>query len=283
MHLAKFLEIHLAENVQIGALTADQYRVAIRRFHAWRGKPVRTSELNAPLVVDFMRWLTDQGRSPRTANNYRQAILMLWHAAHARGQTPIPPPHRFPRLRVARRHPTAWSLDEMRALLKACDRARPIRGWTPRHWKALVLVIYDTSLRISALLQVPRSDVSRRGHLLCRAEFQKQDADTLHRLHPSTMRLLRALPQSGMLFPWPLHKAAIWIHFGKLLRAAGLPDTHRDKFHRIRRTSYTYIYRELGLIAATEHAGHAGDLSRYYLDTTKLSGKKPIDILPRPA
>lgn len=113
---------------------------------------------------------------------------------------------------------------------------------------------------------------------------KKGRRDTVHRLHPSTLEVLnRISPKTGLLFNWPFHRDELWRRFSReILIPAGLPATRRDKFHRVRRTSYTMVAKAYGIAAASEHAAHKQDLSRFYLDTSLLERQNPLDALPRP-
>ena len=282
MTLDKILRIYVQHKFGLSANTIQQYRIAVGQFRNWYGKPV--DQLHEQLVLNWLRSIS-QCRSPRTINNKRQTILTLWRFGFRRGLIKRQPPINddLPKLREHKRIPTAWSIAEINRLLQACQKVKPVRMWDGRHWQALLLVIYDTSLRIGALLQTARLDVSARGFLICRAEYQKQTRDTVQRLHPQTLQAIDAMPNHPLLFPWPLHPRAIWRKFRQVLQAAELPATRRDLFHKLRRTSYTIVFEELGQDAASRHAGHSTDQSAAYYDPTWQAGKtQPVDVLPRP-
>jgi hypothetical protein len=182
------------------------------------------------------------------------------------------------------RYPTAWRQDQLDTLVRACGRAPVQRGWGPDHWRALILTVYDTSLRIGCLLKLPESALCMSEmSLLVPGEFQKGRADTYQRLHPDTAeRLARIERPNKMLIPWPYAKEELWRRLESLILApAGLPHGRRDKFHRLRRTSYTMVAKAFGVDAASRHAAHKQDLSKFYLDRTMID-TNPLDALPRP-
>jgi hypothetical protein len=120
--------------------------------------------------------------------------------------------------------------------------------------------------------------------LLVPGEFQKGGADTYQSLHADTARRLDSLDRgtSGKLFPWPFAREELWRRLESLILVpAGLPHGRRDKFHRLRRTSYTLVAKVFGVQAASRHAAHKQDLSRYYLDRSMIDAN-PLDALPRP-
>jgi hypothetical protein len=273
------LDAFRRDRIDVAAGTIHQYSVAVSQWARFRGHATIDATA-ADDAREFLRWLSVR-RSARTVNNKRAALLRLWRWGFDERLIDIEPP-RIRKLKEAKRKPTAWRVEEVARLLLACDAAPLVRDWTPLHWRALVLTIYDTSTRIGALLDCPRA--SLRGDVLTiPGELQKQCRDTAHRLHPQTLGPLLMLPARELLFAWPVDRREIWPAFGAILRAAGLPDGRRDKFHRIRRTSYSYVVKALGIAAATEHAGHATDLSAIYLDRSILDLPDAVDVLPRPA
>ena len=169
--------------------------------------------------------------------------------------------------------------------MRACRTAPTGRGWGPDHWEALILTVYDTSLRIGCLMKIPATSLlAVECRLLVPGEFQKGGADTYQTLHPDTAEKLQRLPrgQSDRLFPWPYAREELWRRLESLILVpAGLPHGRRDKFHRLRRTSYTLVAKAFGVQAASRHAAHKQDLSRYYLDRSMIDAN-PLDALPRP-
>ncbi len=241
------------------------------------------------LVLIWLSALKDQDYAARTVNGLRMGVLVIWRDAYRAGAIDREP-GKIPKMKVPKRAPTAWSVEEVGRMLQHCDAGFPKRwsrtkaGWTSQHWQSLILVIFDTSQRINSLLCVPRrcADLDR-GILLVPGEFVKNGQDQRHRLHAQTCDLLRGLPETVNLFPWPKHPRAIWRDFRKILFAAGLPCGYRDFFHKLRRTSYSYAYRYLGPAGASMHAGHGSDLSATYLDRTLLDLPELVDLMPRPS
>lgn len=284
--LSEFFEDEfLTEHVNMTENSAQQYRVAIRQLNRFHERPVFLIDLSKELILRFMRALKAPGtRSERTINNKRQAILTIWReAAELRL---CDPPGKIPKLVEPTRIVRAWTVDEVSRLLDACEFAQRLDGWDRRHWKALCLTIYDTSHRIGALLQTSRASLDGSGYLLVLARHSKQKTDKLHKLHAETIAAINELPPANLLFPWPKRKRAIWPAFRAILKAAKLPATRKDLFHKIRRTSFTYVYALLGADAAREQAAHSTDMRKSYLDVELLkllqNRPSPTDVMPRP-
>lgn len=239
--------------------------------------PVETR--TADHIGDMMLRLRNAGKTSETIRRYRYAILYLL----ADAGTSVDPKQCRPPKKVKRR-PTAWSQTQLSLLVRACRDAPWRNGWGPPHWEALTLACYDTGLRIGSLLTADMAHLdSSTNTLHIRGERMKGKEDAIQRLHPETVRLILSLPRSdSRVFPWPFHRRSIWIHFGKILEAAGLPSSPRDKFHKIRRTSYTLVALKYGKEVAGEHATHHTDMSEHYFDTSFMPKPNPLDALPRP-
>lgn len=286
--LTYFETNYVPHQVNLSPHATEQYRISIRLLNKFHSSPVKIADLEPSLIARFMKWLKGLGRTERTVNNKRQAFITLWkHAATINQLIDAPP--RIPKLEEPKRLPQAWDVDQVKRIVESARHSPVIRDWTPAHWEALVLVIYDTSHRIGAILQATRDCLDLdAGTILLSATWTKQKQEILHQLHPDTLEALRKLPRSksGLLFPWPLRMRAIWPAFRAILLAAGLRAGRKDLFHKLRRTSYTYVYALLGEHAAKEQAGHATNMTASYLDPHLLRKlqKRPsvIDVLPRP-
>lgn len=272
------------------------YRLQIRNFSTWLNRPAELDDLNDDTVVSFLSDFSEE-RSAGTTDKARRTLLLLWTFA-VKKKLITDKPHDVPVFESPDRCPEAWTVDEMQRLLKSARVALPLRQsrkrtiqWTARCWTALILTVYDTSLRIHSVLQCKRCDINlETGMLRTHGEHQKHGNDERQRLHPETVAAIKAMIEeigpTERLFPWPFKERLIWKHFKKILTNAKLSATSRDLFHKIRRTSYTMVHALLGPEAATQHAGHASNLSKYYLDTevarqVAVDKKDAVDVLPR--
>jgi len=270
--------------------TLAQYATTVRRLQAFasaRGYcagPLTVRDLREELCGAFLRCTLESGRAAATVNARRRDLGAIWRFAFAQGLADEPA---LPgKIKEPKRLPKAWRLEQMEALLAACYLEPSRRGWEGGHWAALVLVIYDTGLRISAALSLRTRQLDlARGALTVEAEQQKDGEEMEFGLHPQTVAaLIDALSgcDADLLFPWPFAKRKIWAAFGRILGRAGLPETRRDKFHRIRRTSASWL-ESVRPGAAQEHLGH-GDraTTARYIDR-QIAGTaiNAAAILPR--
>lgn len=283
---AFFERNYLRSRPGISAGSVEQMRITVRLFERFLGESesLRKPTLDDRTVNQFLCWLAES-RSMKTVASKRAMLLAIWREAFEQGFVELPP-GRVSKPKAARRLPEAWRLEQIEQLLAACGDEPTVNGWGADHWRSLVMVAYDTALRINALLAI-RTDWLE---LDCRiltvpAEHQKNRVAKSFELHEQTVgliqRVLVANPVS--LFNWPWSRRSLWSKFRRLLTRSGLPAGRRDLFHKLRRTSYTQVWMSLGPGAATVHAGHSSDLSRSYLDPRLVQSRGAIDVLPRPA
>ncbi|MCH7990503.1 MAG: hypothetical protein IID46_15285 [Planctomycetes bacterium] len=263
--------------------STKQIAVTLNLFDDWHGSPVLVASLSADLVLDFLRF-RHRTKSARTVNNNRAAIKAVWSFAHRKGHcsTPVPDSTDIPKLPEIKRLPTSWSIEELGRIIEACKSVRPLDGFDCRHWKALILVSFDTAHRLASLLAAKREDVSSLGFLIVRETKQKRE--TVHKLHADTLKAIEELPRTPLLFPWPLCEHAIHDELKSLLRSANLPATRRDLFQKLRRTSATHLAAVCGESAAERHLDHRtpGLASRSYIDRRFMPQIHAADVLPRP-
>ena len=264
------------------------HRISINRLCDFAGCEVALEQLSDDLIEGFTAWIIAAGRSPATANGRMGCILAQWRYAW-RKRLVEELPRDCEKLPLPKTLPTAWSTEELGQILAVCGQVEGDVSGFPAglFWVAVVLCYYETGPRRSALLALRCEHLDfDTGILFVPAEVQKQSADQLFKLHPDTLQLIRATqPETRhKLFPWRMNLRAFGEHFRKILIRAGLPHGRRDLFHRIRRTSGTYVQDAAGPQAAQDHLGHSGQqVTKRYIDPKLITKTYAADVLPRPA
>ena len=70
-------------------------------------------------------------------------------------------------------------------------------------------------------------------------------------------------------------------HYRDILRRAGLPSDAKDLFHKIRKTTASYIKAAGG--NPTDRLGHSSDqVTKAYLDPRIAQPPRAVNLLPRP-
>lgn len=274
--------------LQLSQSSADckrQYRQNIAKANDACGGVCYLTDLSDDLIARVCGRLLNDGRSPATANKVRSQIVALWNFAAKRGLVKEFPAVR--KYREYRREPTAWTKPQLESLFTAAGRQPGFVGAVPADlwWIALLSLLWDSGLRIGAVLKLEWSQVDfARSYLLTLAEQQKDGDDQWFRLHPHTLHLLRLVREynrQDRIFVWPVSKNLLWVAYSQLLVRAGLPAGRRDKFHKIRRSVASHFEAAGG--NATELLGHScRQVTKLYLDATITGRVWATDLLFRP-
>lgn len=265
--------------------TLNWFRVNLRHFDRHLGRAALVSDLNDEAVAAFVASVIERGNSPCTANKARSNLLAVWRFLHRRNIVKNWPD--VDALREPHRCPRAWTANELTRLFRACQKMPGTIGNVPAGawWHTLHLVAWDSGERITALLGTYWDDLDLAGRWLhIPAERRKgKHADMLYRLHPETVRALRAAshPARPRVWPWPYHADYLWTRYAAVLKRAGLPADRHSKFHRMRRSVASHA-KAAGL-DATLLLGHSHPkVTAAYLDERIVTRPHAADVLFRP-
>lgn len=292
MTILDALDLYAGSKLRFSARTNQEYRTTINNLSLFLGRAALMADLNDATLLSFLRWRLEH-RSAATARKDRQQLLALWRWAWRKNHTDLQP-RDIPEVLVPRRRVRAWSPDEVAQILRAAKTAPVAEDWGPREWSALLLTIYDSAERISALLRCPANGFhADRRLLVVPASVRKfGQADQTSSLHATTCEALGEMlagrtTASPKLFVFSGCYQTLLRRFRRLLETAGIDSTGRKLFHDLRRTSFTLTYAALGREAARNQCGHSSDLSRYYLDLGLLAELTPearvADAIVRPS
>jgi integrase len=277
----------------------QQLEVAINRFGVFIGHEPTLADLTETNVT---AWMADGlkprpagGResplSPSTINSRLRGLTTIWRYAVRRRYIAVGDQNNLEvidRLRVPKRNPRAWAVEEMEAIVKSSRRAHgrfmgiPAKLW----WPAFLLVLYDTGLRLQSAMGIRFDEIDFTNKLLCiPPERMKNNCEQFYRLHDQTIEAILATipPRRTLVFPFPFTKnVAIYRRFRVILRRAGLPTTRLDMFHKIRRTTATHISRLLGEQVAIRQLGHSdASCIKRYVDPRFTNDHMASQHLPR--
>lgn len=263
--------------------TARLYANTLKQYAKYLGRPATIEDDLNDLAVS--RYLSHRARerSVYTAEKERTQILALWRCAADRRLTdmrPCVPPTPIP-FRV----PTAWSIEQLKALLATAKVMKGKVGDVPAHvfWTALIQVLWQSAERIGAIMSVMKDDYTR-PIIIVRAEYRKGGKrDKLYTFTDPVCDLLDVLKKSSngpQLFAWPRGYEYLWNRFGKIVKAAGLEGGRRSKFHQLRRSAATHFAARGGdPTALLDHSSPR--ITKAYLDPRFIdTGPKPCEVLP---
>jgi len=150
--LGQFFDAHFARGRKQASLR--QYRTAINHLTTHCGRDPALSEIDNESIADCMRGQVDAGASPATANKTLRHLRAICHEAKRKKLIPEVPDQKP--LREPKRIPRGWKIDQLSRLITSAKQVPGeicgITAW--RWWFALILVLYDTGLRISAAMHL---------------------------------------------------------------------------------------------------------------------------------
>lgn len=271
--------IYVPSKLDLKPTSIRQLAISVSLLDQFAGREVTLAELSPMLVTDFLRHLGESGRSARTVNSKRGALIAIWRHAARRNAAPRFDPFDIPRRKQPRRHPTAWTADEMRRIV-----ANIRRPWL----KVLCQFLYETGSRLSAatsltwdnwdsqtrLMQLP-TETAKTG-LEQFVRVTQQTADAIDRLR------MTSACNCSTIFPCPNDRRSMWRELKLACRLAGLSATRRDLFQKIRRTTATLLAAQTSVEVAAKQLGHTSTAMTLtsYIDPRLLPSVQASDVLP---
>lgn len=269
----------------------QQYDVAINAFEKYLGRRATAADLTEDTLSLFVRKSLETGLSITTCRMRCKYLLTLWRFAIRRKIIEDDGGCSYFRLpKEPRRLPRAWTESEMEQIVKSARLApgRFMGVEAGKWWPALILVMYDTGLRLSSALAIELAHIDFTEKMLrLPAENVKNLTEQYFRLHDQTIEaILDTIPPTRkLLFPWPLTSHdAMYGRLRKILRRAGLPFTRKDLFHKFRRTCASHLARLVGESLAIQQLGHQdGRTIKRYVDPRFTANHDAALMLPRPS
>lgn len=271
-----------ARLVDSAAHTRTRFESDIKRIEKLLGRRATIADLNTTTISRVLADMLESGLARSTVSGFRKKIRALWYFGYVKRLVDDYP--ELPEIREEHDPPTAWTEDELQRLFRSIGEAKGEICGIPAalFWSSLHRVILDSATRIGAMLQVEWSDVHLdRGTILFRGATQKTRRGQIHPLKPETVAELRLMvePVRTLVWPLPWSYTMLSYHYKKILERAGLPATHRDMFHKLRRTTATLFAKAGG--DASRLLGHTSikHIERY-LDETQIERPSPAKLLP---
>lgn len=297
MNLVSFAStVYPTARYECGHRALSQVVSACRQLERQQGHSLDVADLCEAMILDHLRDMRERHLAAASINRRRGHLLTLWKLAakhklndHDYWRADIPT------VRLPSRRPVAWSMSHIQVMLEqaANVKTQVRRPFGPRCWRALILLLYYTGLRVTAVLSLKRTDL--KGHLLLVPDdIQKDKQEMAFTLPNNLVNMLLSLPRpctemngripGDYLIPWPWRVDAGAKMFAKyILRPAGLPDDRRLKFHAIRRTVATLVAHHRGKEAARDIMGHSSlsVTERYLADPSTVDPSLPAALSPQ--
>lgn len=199
-------------------------------FIAWAGQDPLLPQVDQADVVEFLNQQLDH-YAPWTVRGIRGSLLGVLALAADMGLCQPPDRRRIRPIKKPALIPSAWTADEVRWLLAACQGMK-YGDWLER----MVRASWDTGLRAEDLYSLDMAEFRPDGRGAIRQS--KTTDPVLVTLSEATMVCLRA---AGSRHPLrrPMGKSTSYYWWKKLCRAAGVPY---GASQRMRRSAATNVH-----------------------------------------
>jgi len=256
--------------------TIAYIRVTVRRFSDWLKKPATLDDLEDDLVNRWLASLLDDGLARPSVKGHRGNLLSLWRCAFERELVRLPP-RRVRKIKCPRTLPEAWEIQQLQSLLTEAEKMPGCFRYVPLSWaeylRALILVAWDSGLRLGDLLTLRFDQVGTDGSLIVRQN--KTGESILRKLRPETMAAVQATERARreLIFGF-VHSRQVMTVFKRLVKLAGL----RGGTRKIRKSGASHVPRE----EAKDYLGHLSDhlARRHYIDP-RLGDRKDPPLPPK--
>ena len=269
-----------AEGRDIEKGSMKSLRAAVRGFGDYLRRPACLSDLSDDAVNAWLAAeLESVGR--RTVRNKRAGVLTLWRWCYAEKLVDSPPLRVRP-VNAPLAPPAAYTVDQVRQLLKACETLddKFCRGSVPRRllYRALLLVLYDSGIRPGDAMRLHWANI--RGGFLQMTQH-KTGWPITRPLHPATIAALAKIRVKNEPRIFAAHTSLGTLRFVfRTLKSAANLSAGSPKW--LRRACATAIAEIHGDEAAGRALGHktAGLARKHYIDESQLTASR--ELLPPP-
>lgn len=244
----------------------QQLRLAVAKFEGFLGRSAGLADLADDPVNRWMVALLKANLARRTVRSKRGHLLVLWRFAYAESLTNVAP-RKLRQVSCPKLIPEASEPQAVARLLDVVAKIPGVfrRSRVPRaaFWTALILLTWESGLRLGDLLKLQRGQISSRGVL--GVIQNKTSWPLVCQLSPECMAAIAATfpPERKRIFGDALSRGRMLIEFRKIAREAGFPGGTK----RIRKSGATAVER-LQPGAATAYLGHQSPTVAYqfYVD-----------------
>lgn len=265
--------------------TEGKFRRAIRNLGILVGHLPTTDDLTDDNIADLLATVLAKGRTPDTANDYRNKLVALWTFCARRRWVDTFPDIR--QLDMPEHAPVAWTRDELPKVFAATELAyQPICGIPGPLWfRLFVSLLWDTGERSGAILLARREHVIGDTLFVPAANRKGKTRDKIYTLHSDTLELIRErdiYTQRDELLPKDFNRATIYNRWRSCLKRAGLPHDSKHMFHCFRRSVASHA--KAAGADATDLLDHSSSAitKASYLDPRIVPAPKAVDVLFRP-
>ena len=285
-----FLLARLADGYSPASIA--QYRWGLNMLVAKIDKPLSSVDITD--LRRFMAGVQQSELSPVSISHVWKAIRAFYKWTSAEGMTERPD-HGLAQPKFKLPEVVPFSVDETKALLKACDRTAPANGKKQGFTmarpsavrdKAMLLLLLDTGLRASELCRLKVEDVDLKTGIVLvrpyRSSLKSRPRTT--QIGSNTRKFLwkylavYEIKSSDFLFhstddDGPMNRSSLFQLFARLGDRAGVVNCHP---HRFRHTfAITFLRNGGDVFSLQRMLGHSSlEMVRHYLALAEADDKE---------
>ena len=255
------------------------YAMALRRWARFSAAPIE--DIDSRLLAAWQTSLLP-GHSAATVNSYMRHVCALLNYAADEDVRVIPRAPKIKRLRELRRVPLALTIQEFSAVLDTAARHKnaPL-------WRALLLVAWETGLRLRGLLSLRPVDVLfPQDGLYCQAEGEKNGVAQWFQLQPETLEAIHSIYslENSRLFSFRCKSAQVLRTLRRILNSSGIyaPKGSGMCWHRLRRSKASYTKLMGGDATSALNHSRPSITSRYLDPRICRQASQPPMPMPKP-
>lgn len=270
LHVCETLYFPLS--IRIGEATKRQYRIALRHFADFLGRPATPADLQDDVLTCWMSRRLAEGLAPVTVREQAGRLQTLWTwMARRRIVEHFPT---FAKPRIPESMPLAFSEDELRRFFHSCRKERGrIAGIPADLWAtSFFAFVFCTSERKSAALAVQISWVDLENRV-CTIPASVRKGGIKHAIYPlwdELVPLIRdciaADPRRVHVWPWDKCGESYYTMLHRILRDAGLPSDRKHQTHALRVSHNTHHKRLTGQHSPLLGHSDSATSERHYED-----------------
>lgn len=263
------------------------YAHSVHLLETFLGRPATVDDLAEDTVIAFLRWRERTAYSsrgiprPATVAKDRTQLLSLADYAFRKrllAEAPVVKP-----LRVPKKLPRGFTVDEVSRLIRACaSRRGTICGIpAPAWWSSLIWAAWCTAGRRGELLALRWANVDTiRREVVFRADTRKGHTRdivrTIDQRLADQLESRRGAP-GDLVWPWDRFPTSLYGSMRCLCKSASVPQL---RLHAIRKASASYVAAGGG--DAVDHLDHSDpSITRdHYLDDRIVGRRAGVDFLP---
>jgi len=199
------------------------YRVKIKLFSAWLGREATLEDLNDRTINKFLAHRVETAARD-TVRGERSTLVALWQFAYDDRRLETPPG----RVRPLKRIPKivdGWSESQLATLLATIEQKPGLFRYAAvrrsAYWRAVVLTLYDTGLRLGDLLNLTLDQVTKTRFVVVQSKTRKPVDIPLSQNALEAIRAIRSHTRPKP-FGDVVKRRTFFQEFAAICKAAGL-------------------------------------------------------------